>query len=127
MDVGNRIKEVRFSNGLSQEEFGRQISVTKSSISKMENGASAPTDQTIKLICQEFNVSPQWLRTGEGPMVMPEDEDDEIIDRVLAGVDPVPKAILRGLAKMPGGWEALAQAVRLCAAELDKIDHEQDS
>ena len=51
-------------------------------------------------------------------------EDDEIIDRVLAGVDPVPKAILRGLSKMPGGWDAIAQAVRLCYAELEKIENE---
>lgn len=112
--------------GLSQFDFGNKIGVTTSSISKLEKGTNNPSDQTCKLICQEFNVSPQWLRTGEGPMVMPEDEDDEIIDRVLSGVDPVPKAILRGLAKMPGGWEALAQAVQLCAAELDKIDQQKE-
>lgn len=127
MDISTRIKDLRKSLGLSQDEFGKKIGLSLYAISMYERGINNPTDQTIKLICQEFNVSPQWLRTGEGPMVMPEDEDDEIIDRVLASVDPVPKAILRGLAKMPGGWEALAQAVRLCAAELDKIDHEQDS
>ena len=124
LTIGDRIKEFRKSENLTQEDFGRRISMTKSFVSLLESGRNHPTDQTIKLMCHEFNVSPQWLRTGEGPMVMPEDEDDEIIDRVLAGVDPVPKAILRGLSKMPGGWDAIAQAVRLCYAELEKIEND---
>ncbi|MDR2022286.1 MAG: helix-turn-helix domain-containing protein [Hungatella sp.] len=64
--MNNRIKEVRKKIGLSQEEFGKRLRVTKTSISKIESGINNPSDQTIKLICSEFNVNEEWLRTGAG-------------------------------------------------------------
>lgn len=64
--MNNRIKEIRKKLGLSQEEFGKRLRVTKTSISKIEAGINNPSDQTIKLICSEFNVNEEWLRTGEG-------------------------------------------------------------
>ncbi|ADL03331.1 helix-turn-helix domain-containing protein [Lacrimispora saccharolytica] len=64
--MNNRIKEVRKKLGLSQEEFGKRLRVTKTSISKIEAGINNPSDQTIKLICSEFSVNEEWLRTGAG-------------------------------------------------------------
>lgn len=64
--MNNRIKEIRKKLGLSQEEFGKRLRVTKTSISKIEAGINNPSDQTIKLICSEFNVNEEWLCTGAG-------------------------------------------------------------
>ena len=64
--VNNRIKELRLNLGLSQEAFGKQIKIGRSSVSKLESGENNPSDQTISLICKEFNVNEDWLRTGEG-------------------------------------------------------------
>ncbi len=64
--MNNRIKQLRLDLGLSQEAFGRQIKIQRSSVSKIETGENSPSDQTISLICKEFNVNENWLRTGEG-------------------------------------------------------------
>lgn len=64
--MNNRIKLIRRKAHLSQEEFGKRIQITKTSISKIESGINNPSDQTIKLICSEFNVNEDWLRTGAG-------------------------------------------------------------
>jgi len=64
--LNDRIKLIRKNKGLSQEEFGKRLSVTKASISRIEAGINNPSDQTIKLICSEFNVNEDWLRTGAG-------------------------------------------------------------
>lgn len=64
--MNDRIKLIRKNKGLSQEEFGKRLSVTKASISRIEAGINNPSDQTIKLICSEFNVNENWLRTGAG-------------------------------------------------------------
>lgn len=64
--MNNRIKELRLDLGLSQEAFGKQIKIGRSSVSKLESGENNPSDQTISLICKEFNVNEEWLRTGEG-------------------------------------------------------------
>lgn len=64
--MNNRIKELRLDLGLSQEAFGKQIKIQRSSVSKIETGENSPSDQTISLICKEFNVNEEWLRTGKG-------------------------------------------------------------
>lgn len=75
-NLNERIKLIRKKKKLSQEEFGKRLSVTKTSISKIEAGINNPSDQTIKLICSEFNVNEDWLRTGfsgEENMFVPDD------------------------------------------------------
>ncbi|MBU5438326.1 helix-turn-helix domain-containing protein [Tissierella sp. MSJ-40] len=79
--MNNRIKEIRKSKGLSQEKFGKQLGVTKTSISKMELGTYNVTDTMIKLICTEFNVNEEWLRYGKGEMFI---ENDSTIISALS-------------------------------------------
>ena len=64
----DRIREVREHFGLSMEKFGSRIGIGKASISLLESGKNNPSIQTIALICREFGVNEQWLRTGEGEM-----------------------------------------------------------
>ena len=71
MNTGSRIRQIRQSTGLSMEKFGDLIGIKKSSISLLEKGTNNPSDQTIMLICREFNVSETWLRTGKGEMFNP--------------------------------------------------------
>jgi len=47
MQFGQLIKEVRKENGLTQDQLGESIGVTKSQISKLENGTSNMTIGTI--------------------------------------------------------------------------------
>lgn len=74
-----RIKELRKTLSLNQEEFGKVLGVTKSSISNIESGRFNATDTTIKLICREFNVNELWLRTGQGDMFSTPDDDFDIL------------------------------------------------
>ena len=60
------IKPIRKGKDISQEEFGNKIGITRSSVSLLESGRNNPSEQTIKLICQEFSVNELWLRTGQG-------------------------------------------------------------
>lgn len=64
--MNERIKKLRRKLELSQEEFGERLEITRSSISRIESGINNPSDQTIKLICSEFHVNENWLRTGQG-------------------------------------------------------------
>ena len=66
-----RIKEVRKTLGLTLEEFGNKIGVTKTTISRIENGVNSVTNQMLISICREFGVNEEWLRSGEGDMFVP--------------------------------------------------------
>ncbi len=59
--IGERIRELRKANNLSQEEFGKLFGVVKSTISLYESGKNAPDDQIKVRICTHFNVSMDWL------------------------------------------------------------------
>ena len=80
MTQGERIKEIRTTLGKTLEEFGEKLGVQKSSISKIERGDRALTDQMARSICREYNVSYDFLITGEGEMFdnLPETVLDEL-------------------------------------------------
>lgn len=78
--INERVKELRKEMKLSQEQFGFAIGLTKSGISNIENGTRNVTEKHIKLICAEFNVKEQWLRTGEEPVF--DNEDEFLIDQI---------------------------------------------
>lgn len=118
--MNNRLKQLRSDLKLTQDDFAARISVTKSSISLMERGERNPSPQTIQLICQQFHVRREWLVEGTGPMYMETTDDDVLIDQVLFGTDEFVKAFVKGVAKTPGGWEALRSIVEAVHAELQK-------
>ncbi len=64
--MNERIKKIRKYYELSQENFGKRINITRSSVCKLETGENNPSSQTIALICKEFGINETWLRTGEG-------------------------------------------------------------
>lgn len=79
MTQGERVKEVRRTQGLTLEKFGDRLGVTKQTISRIENGVNALTDQMAKAICREFGVSESWLRTGEGEMIEPTTPSEHLL------------------------------------------------
>ena len=66
MTINERIKELRKSHGLTQEEFGKRIGLKKSAASWIEQDGNTIIDQNIRLICNAFHINEEWLRTGEG-------------------------------------------------------------
>lgn len=87
--MNERIKELRKTLGLTMEKFGESLGVTKTAVSRLENGDRNVTDQMFKSICREFNVNPEWLRNGTGEMFsIPEDETAALVSDILEGADP---------------------------------------
>ena len=96
-----RIKFIRNALGLSQEEFGRRLSIGKASVSKIELGKNQPSDQTIKLICSEFNVNAEYLKDGaDVPPFLEAAGDDEMVDRIMMGADDFKKSVFRAFARL---------------------------
>lgn len=78
MEIKDRIKLIRKEKKLTQVEFGDVIGVKGNTVTNYETGLRNPTDAVVKSICREFNVSEDWLRTGEGEMFSPLDRQDQI-------------------------------------------------
>ncbi len=65
MSLGERIKQVRKTLGLTQREFGERIGMKQNSVAQVEMGRNT-SEQTILTICREFDVDEEWLRNGNG-------------------------------------------------------------
>lgn len=83
--INDRIVELLDNLGLKKSQFAEKLSVSQPYVSQLCSGVRTPSDRTISDICREFSVRREWLETGEGPMRIPEPEEDlEIINDLLA-------------------------------------------
>lgn len=78
----DRLKELRKSKGLTQQEFADKIGIQRGTYAKYEVGRNEPIDAVLNLICDRFGVNEQWLRTGVGKMYLETKKDDDI-DRLI--------------------------------------------
>lgn len=67
MAYGQKFKEIRRSNLLSQEEFAKEIGVSRSIISQIEIDKIKPTLDALKRISKLYNVSLDYLMSNEEP------------------------------------------------------------
>lgn len=77
--MNERVRELRKYLGLTLEKFGEPLGVTKTAISRLENGINGITDQMVKSICREYNVNEEWLINGTGDMFTEIDRDDQLM------------------------------------------------
>lgn len=99
--MNSRIKSVREYLEMNQEEFGSKINITKSAISLIEAGKRNLSSRTISDICREFDVNEDWLRTGEGEMLKPvEDDLDYMVAKYGDNLSPAMKAMVKALLVM---------------------------
>lgn len=116
--MNERIKAIRNAVGKSQTDFAKELSVSRSAICKMESGENYPSEQTIKLICSEFNVNEEWLRTGNGEMMSPVSKDEEI-SKLLGEVirtneSDFRRRLISALARLDDkGWNELEKLIDL--------------
>jgi len=55
--LGNKIKEIRLGEGLSQEEFAKELGYTsKSTINKIEKGVNDISFDKLEILIQKFDV-----------------------------------------------------------------------
>lgn len=77
--MNERLRRLRKNLDMTQQDFGARISVKGNTVAQWESGRNEPSDSSISLICREFNVSEDWLRTGSGEMFVEETPDEEFM------------------------------------------------
>lgn len=121
--MDTRIKLLRKHLNMTQQEFADSLSVKRGAIANYEVGRNEPTDSVIALICREFNVNEEWLRTGEGDMFRKRTKNQEILafaNEIMEDVDDsFKKRFVRALSKLNvSDWQTLEKI----ALELMKED-----
>ncbi|MGX7059202.1 DUF3955 domain-containing protein [Vagococcus humatus] len=68
MEFGTTIKKIRTNQQLTQEEFGKELHVTRQAVSNWENNRNLPDLEMIILISKTYHLSLDELILGEDQM-----------------------------------------------------------
>lgn len=114
--VQARIRQVRKHYNMTQAAFGELIGVKANTVTGYETGNRAPSDAIITSICREFDVNEDWLRTGQGEMLIKKSRDQEIaafMGDVLKGDPDFRRRFIAVLSRMTlEEWELLERKMR---------------
>lgn len=127
MTIGERIKKIRQAKHLTQQDLADRMGVKRNTIAIYETNRSIPSTAVVSLICREFNVNENWLRTGEGEMFIKRDREDEIaaaVHQLLSGESAeFKKRLISVLVSLKEEhWEILEDKVKELAAA-----HQEDT
>lgn len=120
----DRLNQIISDSGLTKTAFAKRIEVSQGFVSQLCSGSFNPSPRTISAICREFNVRREWLETGEGPMKLPEPEEDlDYINILVAQSNNPMKDLVRAILvafdrATPQGKQAILDYIQQVKAEL---------
>lgn len=81
MELKDRIAAVRKAAGLTQEQLGELVGVTRQAVSKWEAGQTVPDALTITKLCEALHVSADYVLLGKEPeeQTAPEPEESYVL------------------------------------------------
>ena len=81
--INARIKQIRSVINVSQREFSKKIYISQGSYGEIETGVRNVNDRIIQLICSEYNVNKEWLKTGNGNMFNEDEKPDIRLEHLI--------------------------------------------
>jgi len=89
-EIGQRLKQVRKSLGLTLVDVGKSTGASVSAISEIEAGIKKPSAVYLSGLAHEYQVNLNWVLTGKGASFSPDiafdlnyGEDNEIVDELI--------------------------------------------
>ena len=87
---GKRLKYLRESKKLTQEQFAEVLGVSRQTVSRWETGAAVPDGEKIAVLCERLGVRRQFFGEGEANGV-PSASSARIAPEVEAAVRAAPR------------------------------------
>jgi len=114
MVVGTRIKRMRMRHGISQQQLGDLIGVTKVSVCGYETGTRTPNVETLESIADAFGISIDYLLGREVPII--NDENKKYVGSI--SVDDV--MLIQELRHYPNLYNKIIKDVKRSVSIINK-------
>lgn len=104
-DFGNKIKELRIKNGLSQQQLADKVWVNRSTITNWETGRRVPDIIMIKRLAESLGVHVNTLLEGDAAnaekleIIVVDDERIVLSDSIAVVEEAIPNASIAGFNK----------------------------
>lgn len=89
MEFSEKLQLLRTQRNLTQEELAEQLYVSRTAVSKWENGKGYPNIESLKCISKFFSVSIDELLSGEELIVLAETENNTNIGKLYSIINSV--------------------------------------
>lgn len=108
MNIGQKIKELRQENNLTQEELAEQLGVSPQAISRWENSTTYPDITLLPIIANMFDVTIDYLLDMDSYKMKEElkniiEQDDKFANQ--GKVKERENLLLQSLKKYPNNWD----------------------
>ena len=128
MSIGEKIKDLRKSKNMTQEDLAECLNVSISAVSQWEIGKTMPDITMIPIICNVFDVSADKLL--EIDVTKKDQEIDKVRDEAFKyygrGFVLEGKEILKeGLKKFPNCYDIMCDYVHVLNLERDSLSNEE--
>ena len=57
MELGNKIKNIRYNHNISQEELAKMLEINRNNLSRIETNKSLPSAEVLAKLAVNFNIS----------------------------------------------------------------------
>lgn len=124
--MNERIKELRKSLGITQQEFADKLGLKRNTIATYEIGKAVPSDRVVSDLCNKYNVNEKWLRTGEGKKFISLNRTQQIAqftaDLFKGEKDSFKERFLLALSKLDENeWKVLEKIANDLVKEKDQV------
>lgn len=100
----DRLRSIQKQNKMTMQRFADFLGIPKPTLEGYMYGTRTPNTAFINLVCDRFNVSEEWLRTGDGGMYAPVDREKAVYDAIKKArpdmPDSFPKDFAAAMAKL---------------------------
>lgn len=103
--IGERLFSTRRARGLSQEELGQKVHISKRMIAHYESAQGDPTIETLKKLAVALNVTVSYL-TGESTQKVIKEEISPKVRRHLEKLQKLPLRDQKTVMRMVDGLAA---------------------
>jgi transcriptional regulator with XRE-family HTH domain len=81
-EIGNRVKALRASLNLRQNQFAQKLEVSQSFLSYIEKGQRKPSFEFLLSLLSNLKVNLHWFLTGQGEMFNRDDAEGTLAERL---------------------------------------------
>ena len=91
MHMKDRLKQIRIDNKMSQEQFGKEVDLTKGTVSKFESGKASPSREKIEKIIKRFQVPANYIYGSIEKDCPIQNDKLEKFQEIMEWLAPLPK------------------------------------
>lgn len=100
----DRLRSIQKQNKMTMQRFADFLGIPKPTLEGYMYGTRTPNTAFINLVCDRFNVSEEWLRTGKEPMYRGMDREKAVYAAIKKArpdmPDSFPKDFAAAMAKL---------------------------